>query len=87
MYEPIHEKIAVAATFEPGSRPRIHQFVWQNRTYKIIRTTMVNKARRGRESVWLFHVTTETMAFKIRLDTDSLIWWLEELTWDEAEDN
>ena len=84
MYEKIHEKIAVAATFEPGRRPQIHLFTWKDRTHKIIRTTLVNKARRGREAIWLFHITTESMAFKIRLDTDTLTWWLEELTWDEA---
>lgn len=82
MYDKIHERITVKAIFEPGKRPRIKSFIWQGSEHIITRITLVNQARRGRELVWLFHVTTETMAFKLRLDTDSMSWWVEEKSWE-----
>jgi hypothetical protein len=86
MYEHVHQQISVTASFLPGQRPVISQIEWQGKKYKIEATTLVTHARRGREAVWLFHVMTKTASFKLRLDTDSLTWWLEELTWDIEQD-
>ena len=47
---------------------------------------LLMKAGKGRETVWLFSVSTEAAAFKLRFDSDSLEWFLEEMVWDESED-
>lgn len=83
MYDHIHEKIKVNAEFHPGKNPDIKSFIWHDKTHVIEKCTLVTKARHGRELVWLFHVVTATDAFKLRLDTEELNWWLEEHTWTE----
>ncbi len=85
MYDPIHEQITVSAVFEPGKRPQIHKFIWNNTLHTVTGQTLITKARKGRELVWMFHITTDTMAFKIRLDTDTMNWWLEEMSWDSSQ--
>jgi hypothetical protein len=87
MYQPIHEKISVTAVFLPGKNPRLISFVWQDKEYLVEKLTLVTRAKHGREAIWMFHITTKTAAFKIRLDTESLTWWVEEYTWDSRTDN
>jgi hypothetical protein len=81
MYDSIHEKIQVTARFQPGKRPDIKSFTWKDKEHVVEQVTLVSKARKGREVVWLFNVATKTAAFKLRFDTDSLTWWLEQHTW------
>ena len=83
MYLSVHEPITAVAEFKHG-HPEVKSFTWQARDYQVLKTTLRLKARKGRELVWLFCVTTATAAFKLRLDTDSLNWWLEEHTWEQS---
>lgn len=83
MYDHVHEKITVVASFSPHKRIEINSFVWKEKQYQIKQVTLVTKARKGREVVWMYHVVTDNMAFKLRLDTDSMTWWLEEFTWEQ----
>jgi len=85
MYEEVHEQISVTASFPLKGKPAITSFIWRGKTYKILDVHLVSKARKGRECVWLFNVSTRSSAFKIRLDTDTLTWYLEELSWEEKE--
>ncbi len=85
MYEPIHQPIQVTAKFGENG-VEIIDFYWQNKKYDVSEITLTLKARHGREAVWIFHVTTHNAAFKLRFNTDSLKWWLEELTWDIEKD-
>lgn len=81
MYDYIHEPITVIAEFRTP-KPQVHRFTWQQREHVVKALNLVTKARKGRDLVWLFHVSTDTGAYKLRLDTDTLQWWLEELTWE-----
>lgn len=83
-YEDIHEPIAVVTDFGGNKKPKILSFTWQGREYKVKETNLVVRANKGREKVWMFHVSNERAAFKLRLDSDTLDWWLEEYTWEEA---
>lgn len=82
MYDPVHEKIKVDAIFENG-KVSVTRFKWKNKVYKVDQVTLVTKAYRGRDAVWLVYVTTLTAAYKLRFDTDTLNWWMEEFTWSE----
>ncbi len=82
MYEEVHEQISVAVCFKKGTKPKITSFVWRENRYDVEEVHLVSRARKGRECVWIFNVSTKSSAFKIRLDTDTLSWYLEELTWE-----
>ncbi|MCA9378799.1 hypothetical protein KC640_00060 [Candidatus Dojkabacteria bacterium] len=86
MYDSMHTKISVVADFPGGGKVEIKHFTWEGKKYEVEKTHLITKAHRGRETVWLFHISTQNAAFKLRLDTDSLIWYLEELTWDKEVD-
>lgn len=85
MYEQIHARIEVTAIFTPH-RLKIEKFTWEGRDYIINQINLVTKARKGRELVWLYYVSNDNAAYKLRYDTESLIWWLEEITWEEPTD-
>lgn len=84
MYDTIHEKISVVAEFT-GAQITIKSFTWKEHLYDVLAVNLKVKANHGEEVVWLFSVSTATAAFKLRFDTGSLQWYLEELTWDETQ--
>lgn len=84
-YTPVHEKISVEAKFSIGGKLEVTSFIWKDKEYTVSEVTFVSKAYRGRDTVWLVHVATHSAAFKLRFDTDTLNWWLEEFTWEEKE--
>lgn len=85
MYEPIHEKIKVLVEFN-NHRLKIINFEWQGREHVVEQINLVTKARKGRELVWVYYVSNEAAAYKLRYDTESITWWLEEITWDQEKD-
>lgn len=86
MYDPLHTKISVIAEFPGNGKVIVKSFTWEGKKYEVEKVHLITKAHKGRETIWLFHVSTHNAAFKLRLDTDSLVWYLEELTWDKATD-
>ena len=84
MYDNIHEPIEVDAAFVPG-KIIIKGFVWNSKNYEVQGIHLVSRARRGRDPVWLFSLSTENEAFKLRFDSATLQWFLEEYVWDEVE--
>lgn len=82
MYDPVHEKIAVDAKFQNG-KVQITKFRWKDKDHFVTEVHLTLKARKGREAVWIFNVSTSTAAYKLRLDSDTLQWWIEEHTWEE----
>lgn len=86
MYDPVHEKIKVDAIFENG-KVSVTRFKWKDKVYKVNEVTLITKAYRGRDTVWLVYVTTLTAAYKLRFDTDTLNWWMEELSWEETSES
>jgi galactose mutarotase-like enzyme len=83
-YDYVHEPITVTAAFPPRGRVKITSFEWQGKTYTVDKVNLSTRANKGEARVWLFSVSTKTAAFKLRLDTDTLQWWMEEFTWDDA---
>ena len=51
---------------------------WKNRVYKIEKVGLHYVFREGRVLYHMFSVSTSTMAMKLRFDTETLIWRLEE---------
>jgi hypothetical protein len=82
-YQKIHAPCEVVAMFVPGKKPIIKRVVWAERIYEIVEVTIVTKAKKGAVTVWLINVASENAALKLRFDTDTLDWWVEELLWEE----
>lgn len=82
MYDPIHEQISVKVEFNNHDL-RIISFDWQGREHLVDKINLITKARKGRELVWVYYVSNSGGAYKLRYDTESVTWWLEEVTWEE----
>jgi hypothetical protein len=81
-YEPIHEQINTYVMTKNG-QPIILAFQWKGCAYKITKNNLMTKAKKGNIPVYLFSVSNESGAYKLRFDTDTLHWWLEEILWEE----
>ncbi len=80
MNEVIKEKVSVITAYDrmKGSvMPR--KMRWQGRDYLFTKLTYHHKIREGRTILHIFHVTDGCEDFRLRLDTDSLQWVLEEV--------
>ncbi len=81
MNELINEQISVMTKFdrEKGTVMPI-KIRWQGRDYLITKLAYYHKRREGRNIQHIFHVSNGTMDFKLRLDSETLHWTLEEAT-------
>lgn len=52
---------------------------WKGREYSITQFGYHHKVRIGKTLMHIFTVATDTLCFKLRLDTDTLDWILEEV--------
>lgn len=54
--------------------------IWRARTYKIDKIGLHHTYRKGRTLYHVFSVISSTLFLRLRLDTDSLSWQLEEVS-------
>lgn len=81
MIEHLHEKIDVLAIFNRlGNVVAVRRLKWQNRIYEITKQVYVYKRREGRNINHVFHVSNAALHFKILFNTETLTWWLEEVS-------
>lgn len=81
MLQNLHEKIDVLAIYHRlGEIVTIHKLKWQNRDYPISKQVYVYKKREGRNINHVFHVSNKDLHFKILFNTETLSWWLEEVS-------
>ena len=81
MLEKINEKIAVITIYQPQSgRVTPYKIRWNGRDYRITKTGYHHTVRSGRTVYHIFHVSTDTLAFRLRHDPDTLHWILEEVS-------
>lgn len=74
MIQRLSEKIDVGMSKEPK------WIKWKNKIYKIEKIGLHHSFRQGRTLYHAYSVATSTLFFRIILDTDSLIWKLEEIS-------
>lgn len=82
MIEAIHEQIAVITVFDPSKKIHTMPFriKWRGRVYHVIQLGYHHSLRQGRVLIHFYAVTTKTLSFKLRFDTESLVWTLEEIS-------
>ncbi|MBD3280179.1 hypothetical protein GF389_01480 [Candidatus Dojkabacteria bacterium] len=81
-YEKVHEKINVLTLYK-SQKTRIVGFRWQDRLYKIDGNNLITKAQKGTAPVYLFSVSNKKGAYQLRLETETLAWFLEEIIWED----
>lgn len=76
----INEKVTVISIsdFERGSVMPV-KLKWRGNVYRIDTLDYHNKFWDGRTRIHVYSVANETMYFKLRLDTETLQWTLEEI--------
>lgn len=77
-YEYIHQPITVKGVFD-SKMLKLESFIWNNHIYKVKEHCLISKASKGITPIWLYSVMTDDGSYKLRLDTDTLNWWLEEV--------
>jgi len=79
-YEKIHKPISTYV-FSRKGLTKIKAFEWDGRIYHITGNNLVTRARKGTIPIYLFSVSNDSGSYKLRFDTDTLSWWLEEILW------
>ena len=80
MSEIINEKISVITSFNrENSSVMPKKIRWQGRDYFIKSVSYHHLLREGKKLLHIFHVTDGVLDFRLRFDTESLHWTLEEV--------
>ena len=81
MLQKLDEPVSVKLIFD-HSRQRVvpTALYWQGRQYPVIKIGLHHMYRAGRTLYHVFSVETESLFFRLVLDTDTLFWRLEEIS-------
>lgn len=78
MYKKISEPIEVMAVFKRDKVDPV-LFKWNGRQYKVDHVNLVHTERLGREKFFIFSVSDNANAYRLRFSTETLKWQLEEM--------
>ncbi|MBI3619559.1 hypothetical protein HY214_00200 [Candidatus Roizmanbacteria bacterium] len=80
MNEAVNEKVSVVTIFNTEKGTVMPwKLRWRGRDYCVTRLGFHHTLRQGKTLLHIFSVTTHSLAFKLKLDTDTLHWTLEEV--------
>jgi len=80
MIQKISAPVSVQFIYDHHKRsitPR--QILWDGKNFRIGQVGMHHTTREGRTLFHIFSVTSQGLFFRLKLDTDSLFWTLEEI--------
>ncbi len=81
MNQKISEPISVSFTFDSERRTiKPRALVWNKRLYAVKKIGLHHKFRQGRTLYHVFSVASNSMFFRLVLNTESLHWKLEEIS-------
>lgn len=81
MNQQINETIDVITIYKRlGTETAPYKIRWNGRSYLITKVGYHHKVRSGRTVYHIFHVCSDTLAFRLRHDPDTLGWTLEEVS-------
>jgi hypothetical protein len=75
MHQELNDPIQVAVIFS-NSQLRPVKFVWRQREYKIDQVNLSYNRFDGRSKIYYFAVSDGANYFKLRFDSNSLVWSL-----------
>lgn len=77
----INEPIDIITIYKrTGAKTTPYKIRWNGRSYIITKIGYHHKVREGNTIYHIFHVCTDTLAFRLKHNTDSLQWLLEEVS-------
>lgn len=80
MTEAINEQIAVITVYDPGKKTMPWRLKWRGRSYQVVTLGYHHRVRQGRVLLHFYTVSTKTLTFKLRFDTEALSWTLEQIS-------
>lgn len=81
MLEKINEKVDVITVYKKiGGEVTPYKIRWNGRDYITKKIGYHHKVRSGRTIFHIFHICSDTLAFRLRHDPDTLSWTLEEVS-------
>lgn len=81
MLQKFSEPVSVSLVFDHTQRHVYpHGVVWNGRKYSIIKVGLHHAYRVGKTLYHVFSVESETLFFRLVLDTETLHWTLEEVS-------
>ncbi len=81
MLEKIHEKIDVITIYKKyPARVIPYKIRWNGRDHIITKIGYHHKIRKGHTFFHIFSVCSDTLAFRLRFDTETMYWTLEEVS-------
>lgn len=81
MIQRVSVPVTVSLIFDHKTRraePR--RILWEGRPYQVTRVGLHHTYRDGRSLHHVFSVATSTLFFRLNLNTESLVWTLEEIS-------
>ncbi|MFC1722062.1 hypothetical protein ACFL0C_00250 [Patescibacteria group bacterium] len=80
MSQKINERVSIGLIFDHNKRKTtVSKIMWKNRVYKITNHGFHHTYQKGDTLFHIFSVSSDTISFRISLDSSSLIWTLEEI--------
>jgi len=80
MHIRINERVKIHSLYDPQNGKTVpYQMIWKGQTHTISRVTYYHPERRGREILHIFHLTDDNLDFKVVLNSETLMWTLEEV--------
>lgn len=80
MTEKINERVDVITIYrKAGAIVMPYKLRWNGREYKITTLGYHHKVKEGKTVVHVFSVSNDELAFRLRFNTDTLSWILEEV--------
>jgi hypothetical protein len=81
MLEKIHERVPALFLFDPFTKRKYPaRLLWRGRVYPIKKLGLHYILRAGRTLIHIFTVSTDTLDFKLRFDTEELTCVVEKVT-------
>lgn len=81
MTEKVNEKIDVITIYKRlGAKIFPYKIRWNGRDYLIKKIGYHHKVRQGRTIYHIFSVSSDTLAFRLQFDPETLYWTLEEVS-------
>lgn len=81
MTEHIHERVDVITIYRKASVPQVmpYKIKWNGRIYLIKHLGYHHKVKEGKTIIHIFSCSSETLGFRLRFNSDTLSWILEEV--------
>jgi hypothetical protein len=81
MLEKINEKVDVITIYKRfGTIVSPYKIRWNGRDYRILKIGYHHKVRQGSSIHHIFSVSSESLAFRLRFDSETMYWTLEEVS-------